>query len=77
MLILPLTYPLIAKVVELINSAPEDIRPKVFVSAIDIGYYGTSETQVFDEQSSSGNDYLAKLIPLFKMFVGGPIGSGK
>ncbi|XLU78011.1 hypothetical protein S245_001432, partial [Arachis hypogaea] len=46
------------KVVELINSAPEDIRPKVFVSATDIGYYGTSETQVFDEQSSSGNDYL-------------------
>ncbi|MED6131526.1 Complement component 1 Q subcomponent-binding protein, mitochondrial [Stylosanthes scabra] len=102
-----------AKVVELINSAPEDIRPKVFVSATAVGYYGTSETQVFDEQSPSGNDYLAevcrewestalkvngdvrvalirigvvlgkdggalaKMIPLFKMFAGGPIGSGK
>ncbi|XP_020973647.1 epimerase family protein SDR39U1 homolog, chloroplastic isoform X2 [Arachis ipaensis] len=66
-----------SKVVELINSAPEDIRPKVFVSATAVGYYGTSETQVFDEQSPSGNDYLAKMIPLFKMFAGGPIGSGK
>ncbi|QHO12747.1 uncharacterized protein DS421_15g509570 [Arachis hypogaea] len=103
----------ITKVVELINSAPEDIQPKVFVSATTVGYYGTSETQVFDEQSPSENDYLAevcqewestalkvngdvrvalirigvvlgkdggalaKMIPLFKMFAGGPISSGK
>ncbi|XLU58036.1 hypothetical protein S245_052684, partial [Arachis hypogaea] len=102
-----------SKVVELINSAPEDIQPKVFVSATTVGYYGTSETQVFDEQSPSENDYLAevcqewestalkvngdvrvalirigvvlgkdggalaKMIPLFKMFAGGPISSGK
>ncbi|XP_057456506.1 epimerase family protein SDR39U1 homolog, chloroplastic [Lotus japonicus] len=101
-----------SKVAELINSAPDDIRPKVFVSATAVGYYGTSETQVFDEQSPSGNDYLAevcrewestalrvngdvrvalirigvvlgkeggalaKMIPLFKMFAGGPLGSG-
>ncbi|KAJ9550157.1 hypothetical protein OSB04_014202 [Centaurea solstitialis] len=74
---------------------------------------GTSETQVFDEQSPSGNDYLsevcrewegtalevdkdvrlalirigvvlgkdggalAKMIPIFMMFAGGPLGSGK
>ncbi|KAJ1407402.1 hypothetical protein SESBI_24328 [Sesbania bispinosa] len=102
-----------SKVVELINSVPDDIRPKVLVSATAVGYYGTSETQVFDEQSPSGNDYLAevcrewestalrangdvrvalirigvvlgkdggalaKMIPLFKMFAGGPLGSGK
>ncbi|KAK7312289.1 hypothetical protein VNO77_36051 [Canavalia gladiata] len=102
-----------SKVVELINSAPDDIRPKVLVSATAIGYYGASETEVFDEQSPSGNDYLAevcrewesralkvnedvrvalirigvvlgkdggalaKMIPLFMMFAGGPIGSGK
>ncbi|KAH1224472.1 Epimerase family protein SDR39U1, chloroplastic [Glycine max] len=101
-----------AKVVELINSAPDDIRPKVFVSATAVGYYGTSETQVFDEQSPSGKDYLAevcrewestalkvnggvrvalirigvvlgkdggalaKMIPMFKLFAGGPLGSG-
>uniref|UniRef100_A0A3Q7I8C3 N-acetyltransferase domain-containing protein n=3 Tax=Solanum TaxID=4107 RepID=A0A3Q7I8C3_SOLLC len=74
---------------------------------------GTSETEVFDEKSPSGNDYLAevcreweasalkvnkdvrlalirigvvlgkdggalaKMIPLFMMFAGGPLGSGK
>ncbi|XP_058730108.1 epimerase family protein SDR39U1 homolog, chloroplastic [Vicia villosa] len=101
-----------SKVVELIKSAPNDIRPKVLVSATAVGYYGTSETQVFDEQSPSGKDYLAevcrewestalkvngdvrvalirigvvlgkdggalaKMIPLFMMFAGGPIGSG-
>ncbi|NP_001241963.1 Epimerase family protein SDR39U1 homolog, chloroplastic-like [Glycine max] len=101
-----------SKVVELINSAPDDIRPKVFVSATAVGYYSTSETQVFDEQSPSGKDYLAevcrewestalkvnggvrvalirigvvlgkdggalaKMIPMFKLFAGGPLGSG-
>ncbi|KAK8463764.1 hypothetical protein PHAVU_011G038600 [Phaseolus vulgaris] len=102
-----------SKVVELIKSAPDEIRPKVLVSATAVGYYGTSETQVFDEQSPSGNDYLAevcrewestalkvngdvrltlirigvvlgkdggalaKMIPLFNLFAGGPLGSGK
>ncbi|XLR04957.1 hypothetical protein S83_071155 [Arachis hypogaea] len=102
-----------SKVVELINSTPEDIQPKVFVSATTVGYYSTSETQVFNEQIPSKNDYLAevcrkwestalkvngdvrvalirigvvlgkdgealtKMIPLFKMFAGGLIGSEK
>lgn len=30
----------IAQVVELIKSAPDDIRPKVLVSATAVGYYG-------------------------------------
>ncbi|KAL1565830.1 Complement component 1 Q subcomponent-binding protein, mitochondrial [Salvia divinorum] len=102
-----------SKVVDLINSTQDDLRPKVLVSATAVGYYGTSETRVFDEESPSGNDYLAevcreweaaaltvnqdvrlaririgvvlgkeggalaKMIPLFMMFAGGPLGSGK
>ncbi|KAB1224553.1 hypothetical protein CJ030_MR2G028501 [Morella rubra] len=102
-----------SKVVDLINNAPDAVRPTVLVSATAVGYYGSSETQIFDEQSPPGNDYLAevcreweatalrvnndirvalirigvvlgkdggalaKMIPLFMMFAGGPLGSGK
>ncbi|XP_042416897.1 epimerase family protein SDR39U1 homolog, chloroplastic-like [Zingiber officinale] len=102
-----------SKVVDLINNGSTDLRPSVLVSATAIGYYGTSETTVFDEKSPSGNDYLsevcrdweakalevdngvrlvlirigvvlgkdggalAKMIPLFMMFAGGPLGSGR
>ncbi|XP_070661968.1 epimerase family protein SDR39U1 homolog, chloroplastic isoform X2 [Malus domestica] len=102
-----------SKVIDLINDLPDAVRPTVLVSATAVGYYGTSETQVFDEQSPSGNDYLAevcrewegtarkvnkdvrlalirigvvlgkdggalaKMIPLFMVFAGGPLGSGK
>ncbi|KAK4337871.1 hypothetical protein RND71_042358 [Anisodus tanguticus] len=102
-----------SQVVELINNSQDDARPKVLISATAVGYYGTSETRVFDEQSPSGNDYLAevcreweeaaikinddvrlalirigvvlgkdggalaKMIPIFMMFAGGPLGSGK
>ncbi|KAI3885901.1 hypothetical protein MKX03_002988 [Papaver bracteatum] len=102
-----------SKVVDLINNSQNDVRPKVLVSATAVGYYGSSETQVFDETSPPGNDYLsrvckewegralkvnkdvrvalirigvvlgkdggalAKMIPLFMMFAGGPIGTGK
>ncbi|KAJ8767214.1 hypothetical protein K2173_013611 [Erythroxylum novogranatense] len=101
-----------SKVVDLINSLP-GARPTVLVSATAVGYYGTSETQVFVESSPSGNDYLAevcreweaaalkvnkdvrvalirigvvlgkdggalaRMIPLFMMFAGGPLGSGQ
>ncbi|WCJ40890.1 NAD(P)-binding Rossmann-fold superfamily protein [Euphorbia peplus] len=101
-----------SKVVDLINNSPEENKPTVLVSATAVGYYGSSETQVFDELSPSGNDYLAevcrewegtalkvnkdvrvalirigvvlgkdggalaKMIPLFMMFAGGPLGSG-
>ncbi|KAH7422561.1 hypothetical protein KP509_12G014400 [Ceratopteris richardii] len=102
-----------SKVVEAINAAPQELRPSVLVSATAIGFYGTSETQTFDELSPSGADYLsrvcrewestaqkvdsdvrlvlvrigivlesdggalAQMIPLFKLYAGGPIGSGK
>lgn len=102
-----------SKVVELINGLQADVRPTVLVNANAVGYYGASLTAVFDEQSPSGNDYLAEvcreweatavnvnkdvrlalirigvvlgkdggalatMIPIFMMFAGGPIGSGK
>ncbi|KAH7850655.1 hypothetical protein Vadar_001029 [Vaccinium darrowii] len=102
-----------SKVVDLINDSQVDVRPTVLVSATAVGYYGSSENQVFNEQSPSGNDYLAevcreweatalrvnkdvrvalirigvvlgkdggalaKMIPLFMMFAGGPLGSGR
>lgn len=88
-------------------------RPKVLINASAIGFYGTSETATFDEQSPSGQDFLAevcrqwegaaqkvtelgvrlvilrfgivlgnggalaKMIPPFKLFAGGPLGTGR
>ncbi len=88
-------------------------KPTVLVNASAIGFYGTSETASFDENSASGQDFLAevcraweaeankvkesgtrlvilrigivlenggalgKMLAPFKMFAGGPIGSGK
>ncbi|KAL8151369.1 hypothetical protein V2J09_021177 [Rumex salicifolius] len=102
-----------SKVVDIINQLQPNVRPSVLVSATAVGYYGTSETAVFDETSPSGNDFLAevcrewessalkvdkdvrvalvrigvvlgkdggalaKMIPLFMMFAGGPLGSGR
>ena len=88
-------------------------KPRVFVSASGIGYYGTSEDRVFDERDGPGADFfsdlcrsweeaamavvshttrvvclrigmvldkdggaLAKMIPPFRAFVGGPIAPG-
>ncbi|MDJ0724894.1 MAG: TIGR01777 family oxidoreductase [Prochloraceae cyanobacterium] len=93
--------------------AKADPKPSVLVNASAIGYYGTSETATFDENSPSGNDFLAqvcqnweaeaqkvtaagvrlaiirigivlgdggalaKMLGPFKMYAGGPLGSGK
>ena len=89
------------------------INPKVIVNGSAIGFYGTSLTQEFNENSQSGNDFLAnlcnkweevangkpffsrlvifrigivleaeggalgKMLPVFKIGLGGPIGDGK
>lgn len=99
------------KIVEAILKA--NPKPHVLVNASAIGYYGTSETTVFDEKSLPGEDFLAKvcqnweaeaqkvtnlgvrlvilrfgivlgkggalgkMITPFKLFAGGPIGSGQ
>jgi hypothetical protein len=47
------------KIIEAIAKAAE--KPQVLVSGSAIGYYGTSETTVFDETSSPGNDFLAQV----------------
>ncbi|MEZ2301353.1 MAG: TIGR01777 family oxidoreductase [Microcoleus anatoxicus] len=100
-----------AKLVEAIANA--NPKPSVLVSASAIGYYGTSETAEFEENSPGGDDFLAavckewesaaekvkntgtrlvilrlgivlgmggalaKMLPAFRLFAGGPIGTGK
>lgn len=88
-------------------------KPQVLINASAIGFYGTSETETYTENSPSGEDFLAqvcqaweteahkveeagvrlvilrfgivlgnggalaKMVPPFKIFAGGPIGDGK
>jgi uncharacterized protein len=47
------------KVVESIKNAPQ--KPVFLINFSAIGYYGTSETATFDENSHSGNDFLAHI----------------
>ncbi len=37
----------------------KNILPKILINASAIGFYGTSENEVFTEASSKGNDFLA------------------
>lgn len=48
-----------AKIVEAIAQA--SARPAVLINSSAIGYYGTSETAVFDETSPAGTDFLAQV----------------
>lgn len=99
------------KLVEAIAKAEQ--KPSVLVNASAVGYYATSETATFDENSPPGDGFLsevcviweaeaqkvkdlgvrlailrlgivlgmggaiAKMLPIFKLFAGGPIGTGR
>lgn len=99
------------KIVEAIAQA--EAKPSVLVNSSAIGYYGTSETAMFDETSPAGDDFLAsvcqaweaaaqsvkqtgtrlvilrtgivlemggaveKMLLPFKLFAGGPLGTGR
>jgi uncharacterized protein (TIGR01777 family) len=99
-------------IVEAIGRAAS--KPRVLVNASGVGYYGTSDSKIFTENSPAGTDFLAKLcaeweaealkaeehgvrtvivrtgivldphggalarlLPTFRLFVGGPVASGK
>jgi uncharacterized protein len=47
------------KIVEAIAAA--SIKPAVLINASAIGYYGTSETSKFNEDSPAGQDFLAEV----------------
>jgi uncharacterized protein len=47
------------KIVEAISLA--SAKPAVLINASAIGYYGTSETSKFDENSPAGTDFLAEV----------------
>jgi uncharacterized protein (TIGR01777 family) len=100
-----------SNLVKLIGEA--NPKPQVLINASAIGYYGTSETAIYDENSPPGQDFLAevcqtweteakkvtelgvrlvilrlgivlgdggalaKMINPFKLFAGGPIGTGR
>lgn len=104
-----------ARLVAGMEQAAPDERPRVFVCASGVGYYGGRlDDEPLDESSPPGSDFLAlvcvawegaargaerlgvrvvsarfgfvlgadggalaKLVPIFNAFAGGPIGSGK
>ncbi|MFW6359458.1 MAG: TIGR01777 family oxidoreductase [Chroococcales cyanobacterium] len=52
------------KIVEAIQQAEN--KPSVLINTSAIGYYGTSETETFDENSPPGNDFLAEVCQVWE-----------
>jgi len=103
------------RLIEAIHAAPGERRPRVFVCASGVGYYGNHDDDArLDETAAAGSDFLARvcveweaaaraaesagvravsmrigfvlgrdggalarLVPIFKAFIGGPLGSGR
>ena len=49
------------RIADAIEACPADLRPAALVNASAVGFYGTSETRVFDESAPAGTDYLSKV----------------
>jgi uncharacterized protein len=45
--------------IQKLRALPAESRPKAYISASAVGYYGTSLTATFTEASPPGNDFLA------------------
>jgi uncharacterized protein len=62
-------------IVEHINSIEDESkRPKVLVNASAIGYYGTSESDTYDESSGPGADYLSQVCQAWEQTAKGADG---
>ncbi|CEF97981.1 Sugar nucleotide epimerase YfcH,-like putative [Ostreococcus tauri] len=62
-------------IVDHVNSiSDESKRPKVLVNASAIGYYGTSETDTYDEASGPGADYLSQVCQAWEQAATGAQG---
>lgn len=48
------------RLAEAINALPAGSRPAL-VSSSAVGFYGTSETQTYNEESPTGSDFLAQV----------------
>jgi len=48
-----------AKIVEAIAKA--EVKPKILINTSAVGYYGASDTAIFNETSAPGNDFLAEV----------------
>ncbi|GAA5495853.1 epimerase family protein Rv2216 [Rubritalea halochordaticola] len=44
-----------------LERAPEEKRPKIWLNASAVGYYGDRGEDILDEHSPAGNDYLSEL----------------
>lgn len=45
--------------VDRLGRLPESVRPRTYIAASAVGYYGTSPTQTFTEESGPGDTFLA------------------